>query len=321
MERFKAALEQEQQRINILLAKECEALAAPVRPVAEHILQAGGKRLRPLLTVFMGRVFDCRSADLDMLAVMGELVHMASLLHDDVYDNAGTRRGVASAHRVFGPVAAMLSGDAIVGHAARRVARLRRPDIIDCFSEAIYHTAVGEVAEFTRLGDVNLDYDAYLEIIRGKTAWALRAACEGAALLAGAGSEQVRTAAEFGMRLGIAFQIVDDALDIAPEEVTGKPAGGDIREGKCTPPVHFYWKSLSGAAADQFARKFRERSLHDAEVAAALRAMRDLGLDARTRELADGHLAQAEQALARLPAGAGRDILKKVHEFIRSRDF
>ena len=321
MKELLATFEREQQRINMLLEKECLALSDTVRPVAAHILQAGGKRLRPLLTVFTGRAFGVESEDMDMLAIMGELVHMASLLHDDVYDNAGMRRGVASAHRVFGSVPAMLSGDAIVGHAARRVARLDRPDIISCFSEAIYHTAVGEVAEFARLGDVNLDYDAYLDIIRGKTAWALRAACEGAALLAGADAVMTDAAATFGMELGIAFQIVDDALDIAPETVTGKPAGGDIREGKCTPPVHFYWQSLKGGEADDFARKFKERSLSAREVESVLEAMRARGLDAKTRELADTHLGRAEDMLRLLPPGPGRDILVKVPEFIRTRNF
>lgn len=321
MNELKAALATEQERVNQLLLDECALMPETVRPVVEHILKAGGKRLRPLLTIFMARVFDCRHADIDMLAVMSELVHMASLLHDDIYDNAGTRRGVASAHEVYGSVMAMLTGDVILGHAARRVAKLERPDLVSCFAEAVFQTAAGEAAELCHLGSVTLDYNAYMDIITGKTAWAFKAACEGAALRAGASAEMAAVAARFGMELGIGFQIVDDALDIAPEEITGKPAGGDIREGKCTPPVHLYWKNLSGREADEFARKFKERAWTDAEVDDVVHAMRAMELDTITRDMAAEHLLAAEAALKELPDGPGRDLLLKVPPFIRARDF
>ena len=321
MNDFKATLAAEQERINQLLLAECDLMPESVRPVVEHTLKAGGKRLRPLLTVFMGQVFECRNADLDMLAVMSELVHMASLLHDDVYDNAGTRRGVASAHQIFGSVMAMLTGDVILGHAARQVAKLNRADLVSCFAEAVYQTAAGEAAEIYTQGRVSLDYDSYMEVITGKTAWAFRAACEGAALLAGAPQKTIDAAACFGLNLGIAFQIVDDALDIAPEETTGKPAGGDIREGKCTPPVHLYWKSLPQPEADAFAQQFSSRKWTDDEVEKVVFAMREMNLDGLTREMSTRHVESAVEALYELPDTPGRELLFNVLDYLRERSF
>ena len=316
---LKSALREEQLRINAVLEKEIEALPEAARAVARHTLSAGGKRLRPLLSVYMGRLFGCEHPDIHAMAAAIEFVHVASLIHDDVLDNATTRRGIVAAHTVYTPTVAILSGDVMLAHAAGLVSRIGNTHISVQFAEAVAKTAVGEIEEFNHLGDAYLSNDDYLAIITGKTAWNLRVACEMPAYYAGADEEQVKAAATFGLELGIAFQIVDDALDIAPSEDTGKPSGGDLRERKCTPLVRFYMDSLADNDARIFAEKFAAGSFSDAELDAIVRTMRALGLDKKTRELATPHLERAQKALACLPASKERDVLELVPDFVKKR--
>ncbi len=316
---LKSVLREEQARMNAYLEKEVNSLPESARVVVKHTLLAGGKRLRPLLAVYMGRLFGCEHPDILAMAGAIEFVHVASLIHDDVLDNATTRRGVVAAHTVYTPTVAILAGDVMLAHAAGMVAHIGDTFISKRFSEAVIKTATGEIDEFNSLGDTGLSHERYLSIITGKTAWSLKIACEMPAYYAGGNEEQVEAAACFGMELGIAFQIVDDALDIAPESVTGKPSGGDLRERKCTPLTRFYLKSLPEAEAREFARKFKAGSLTEAELDAITQRMRDLGLDKKTRELAVPHLERAKQALTLLPDNQERKVLAMVPNFIKDR--
>ena len=316
---LKRALKAEQNRIEAVVQAEIAALPELIRPVAAHTLNAGGKRLRPLLTVFMSRVFGYTHDDIYTLAVAVEFFHVATLMHDDFLDNAETRRGKPSVHVVHGPLMATLGGDALLAHAADMVARMDNTRLSRSFAQAVLQTATGEIAEFASQGKAGLSHEEYLAIITGKTAWCLRAACEIAAIRAGATDEAINAAASFGLELGIAFQMVDDALDIAPASETGKPAGGDLRERKCTPLVRFYRETLSPEEDARFAAQFTAGSFTEAELEQHTSAMRRAGLDTRTRALADEHLTRAEQALALLPPGSNRDILARIPEYIRDR--
>lgn len=312
-------LREEQPRINAVLDEEINALPEAAREVARHSLLAGGKRLRPLLAVYMGRLFGSRHPHMYTMAAAIEFVHVASLIHDDVLDNAATRRGILSAHKVFTPTIAILGGDVMLAHAAGMVSRIGDSYITRQFAESVVRTATGEIDEFRHQGNIDLAYEDYLDMITGKTAWILRVACELPAYYAGADREQVAAAAEFGLELGIAFQIVDDALDILPSRDTGKPSGGDLRERKCTPLTRFYLETLSGTEAVEFTEKFKTGSFTDAEIEAIATAMREKGLDARTRDLAQVHLDRAAKALAMLPDNKERSVLALVPDFIKNR--
>jgi octaprenyl-diphosphate synthase len=240
-------------------------------------------------------------------------------MHDDVLDNAATRRGVLAAHTAYTPTVAILGGDVMLAHAAGMVAGIGDRFISMRFAEAVAKTAVGEIDEFNHLGDADLPYEKYLEIITGKTACILKAACELPAYHAGADEEQVKAAAAFGLELGIAFQIVDDALDIAPSEDTGKPSGGDLREKKCTPLTRFYVDFLPEDEAAAFAKKFKAGSFSEAEMEAIIRTMREKGMDKLTRDLAEPHLERARASLTLLPDNEERRILELVPDFIKDR--
>lgn len=316
---IKRVLREEQPRIDAVLDAEINALPEQVRPIAGHSLHAGGKRLRPLLAATMGRVFGCNDPAIYTIAAAIEFVHVASLIHDDVLDNATTRRGILSAHTVFTPTVAILAGDAMLAHAAGMVARISDSHISAKFAETVMRTAAGEIDEFTLQGNLNVDYPQYLAMITGKTAWVLRVACEIPAYFAGAPADVVEAAATFGLELGIAFQIVDDALDISPSQDTGKPSGGDLRERKCTPLTRFYLETLSERDAATFAEKFAAGSFTDEEIEHIITGMRAKGLDEKTRALAEPHLNAAKEALSRLPETKEREILALVPDFIRNR--
>jgi octaprenyl-diphosphate synthase len=162
--------------------------------------------------------------------------------------------------------------------------------------------------------------EVYHEIITGKTAWLIRASCEMGALRAGADPRGTASAAQYGLELGLAFQLVDDALDFAPPDKTGKPACGDLREGKLTPPLRLYREQLAPDERAAFDAAFCSGGLDDAAAQAVGARIRELGLDAKGRELADAHLETARAALRGLPDAPERFLLEDMLAYVRDRE-
>ena len=320
MPNLRSVFRREQPVFTSLLKEHVAAMPPLARPVAAHVLNAGGKRLRPLLTLLTGRCLGPHHPDLYLLGTAVEMLHAASLLHDDILDNALLRRGRPAAHTLFGVPPVILAGDAMLGKALLLVSSLQDPRLTACVAEAVMHTAEGEIDEYTNLRNPDLSQEEYLRIITGKTAWVLRASCELGALRAGGDDEAVAAAAEFGLHLGIAFQMVDDALDFSPASRTGKPCGGDLREGKITPPLLLYLGSLPEEEQTAFRIRFRGNTLDTEELNAVTTAVSSRGFARRTRSLADVHLEKARAALELLPAGAGRALLDEIVDFVRDRE-
>jgi octaprenyl-diphosphate synthase len=162
--------------------------------------------------------------------------------------------------------------------------------------------------------------EQYLEVVTGKTARLIRAAARAGALCAGAPPEGADAVSDYAFNLGIAFQIVDDALDFADPAVTGKPAGGDLREGKLTPPIAFYYHSLPSPEKEAFAGHFTAGSFNDAQIDAVARSIREKGMAGRARALADVYLRRAGDSLDLLPSSPQRDILRRALAYVRDRD-
>lgn len=320
MRRFKEILRAEDKKIAAALHREMERLHPAAQPLAAHVINAGGKRVRPLLTVLTAGSFGCRDSMVYALAGAVELLHGASLMHDDILDGAELRRGAPATHKAFGTARTILAGDVLFAAAMRIVLRSRDFEIIDSVAEATERTAAGEVEEINNLRNPELDFADYLRIITGKTAWLIRCACLIGAARAGAPPEGKLAAADFGLNLGLAFQLVDDALDVEPELVTGKPTGNDLREGKTTPLLRLYLETLNSLERDDFLRKFRLAALSEAEIEDAARRMRESGCATRARALAGEYLRQAESSLEFFPAGRDRDILRAITGYIRDRD-
>ncbi len=292
-------------------------IPAPCRPVAEHILDAGGKRIRPFLAVMCGRALGDQSSDLYILAASLEMLHAATLLHDDVLDNATSRRGRTAAHTVYGISQTILAGDAMLAAGNAMVAAFGNPALVACYSRATVQTAAGEILEMSSLGRPELTHGEYLEIARGKTACLISEACAMGAIAAGATREQIEACLDYGENLGIAFQLVDDALDFAPQSQTGKPSGGDLREGKMTPPLRFYRQSLSPQKQAAFDKSFIARSFSDEEAGAI--AAEVCQFASHARDLADSCLGNALDSLLVLPQCEETLILREMTTYVRSR--
>ena len=307
-------------RISLALDRAQAELPAPVQPVVGHILQAGGKRLRPFLTVLLARLLGYGDDDIYPLAASMEMLHAATLLHDDVLDGALTRRGRATAHTRFGVVPVILAGDALLSHANALVAAYGDARLSLCFSQATVHTAAGEIQEIASQGRVDQSHENYLEIITGKTAWLIRASCEMGALRAGATDRMLELAGSYGLQLGMAFQMVDDALDFAPSELTGKPSCGDVREGKLTPPLRLYRNSLDAPAQAAFDATFAATAFDEAQACEIGACIRARGFDVACRELASRALEQARVALHELPDAPERELLEYMLAHVRDRE-
>lgn len=316
---LKARLALELPPINAALNRAARDLPEAVRPVAQHIFDAGGKRLRPLLTVLTARLCGYDNEDIYDLAVTLEMLHAATLLHDDVLDNAATRRGRPAAHTLFDVTPTILAGDALLSHANSMVADYGDPRLCRCFSEATSRTATGEILEIAAQRRVDTSAGQYEEIVRGKTAWLIRAACQMGALRAKAPDALVEAAAAYGENVGMAFQMVDDALDFAPESETGKPTGGDVREGKLTPPLRMYRESLSENERAAFDGAFAAGLMTAADAEAIAGRIRAAGYDVRTRQQAEQFLDRAREALLCLPDRPERALMLQMADYVRDR--
>lgn len=320
MAHFVELLGQEQAAIHAALERAVARLPQSVREVSSYVLLGAGKRLRPMLTLISSRLYGHNPPEVYDLAAVLEMVHVASLLHDDVLDDAHTRRGKRSAHLAFGVSPCLLAGDALLASASYHVSSYGDTKMVDTISEAMMITVAGEAHEIAIKGSLEHDLPTYLDIASEKTGWLLRAACRLGAQFANASPSDVQTISDFGLNAGIAFQIVDDALDFADESITGKPTGGDLREGKLTPPIMFYRDTLGTHGSPErtaFAQKFAQSQFSDEEINTIAHAIRKQGR--ATLDLADTYLAKAETNLAALPDKPERDLLREVLTFVRDR--
>jgi octaprenyl-diphosphate synthase len=313
-------LHNELPRINAFLEAQTARLDPVVRPAAEHVLGAGGKRLRPLLALVAARALGC-TADPYPMACSLELLHSATLLHDDILDAAVMRRGRAATHVEFGRTGTILAGDVLLALANRLVADYDIPRLNAVLSEAILRTVTGEVMEIANVRNTAMSEERYYEIITGKTAYLFQGACECGAILAGRGAATERAAHDYGLNLGIAFQLVDDALDyVSPSEITGKPSGGDLREGKMTLPLILYLRTLPPDARQKLETRIAQDDL-DAEAARAIAdRVAASGCAEATRDAARGYATLAAQALEAFPASPERDLMADMLDLVLSRN-
>lgn len=318
---LKIAFVKELPAINAAIGKEIDALPELVRPVAQHVLEAGGKRLRPMLTILFARALGFRGDNLHTLASSLEFLHSATLMHDDILDNADLRRGRPAAHVLFGVTPTILAGDVLLALANEIVARTGKPALTSCISKAIMQTASGEIMEIAAIRKPDLTRKAYIEIITGKTAYLIQSACEFGVIASG-GSERLQAAAiSFGLNLGIAFQLVDDALDYtARADTSGKPLGGDLREGKFTLPLLLYLESLPAEQRQAISRELADANLSLARQDQIIANIANQGFADKTRDAAKSYLDLANNALAVLPTGQETTLLGAMINFVLTRE-
>src|SRR5215472_2244791 len=280
------------------------ASQVPLIPqLAAHIVAAGGKRLRPLLTLATARLCGYPGATGGMrhvnLAACVEFIHTATLLHDDVVDESVLRRGLASANAVFGNKASVLVGDFLFARAFQLMVEDGSLAVLGVLSAAAATIAEGEVLQLVTQNDLATSEERYLEVIRGKTAALFSAACEVGAVIATRPAAEQQVLAEYGENLGIAFQLVDDALDYAADQATlGKTVGDDFREGKITLPVLVAYQAGDAADRDFWQRTIEANEQNEADLDRALHLIQRTGGIGATLERARDFAAAAKIALA-----------------------
>lgn len=316
---FTNYLLQKQPLIAERLSAEINGLPGSVRPVARHVLDSGGKRLRPALMMLFAEALGCNGPEVLPLACALELLHSATLLHDDIMDHAGLRRGQPTAHEIFGITETVLAGDALLALANLLVSRHADVRLSQCLAEATMRTAGGQMLEIENTGNLGQSFEKYLEIIQGKTAWMIRASCLMGAIFADASDTEMVFAAQYGMSLGIAFQMVDDALDFSVSKETGKPVGGDLREYKCTLPLFLYIQTLDDTARKALADKFKKRSLTEDDIAFLASHICEYGFDMQARDIAVTYLDHALSSIEPYPASTAKNTLCDAVNFIRRR--
>jgi octaprenyl-diphosphate synthase len=309
-------------RVNDVILQRMQSPVILIPQLAGHIIAAGGKRLRPMLTLGAARLCGYVGARHIGLAASVEFIHTATLLHDDVVDESDLRRGLATANAVWGNKSSVLVGDFLFSRAFQLMVADGSLDVLEILSEASAVIAEGEVAQLVTANDTDTSEADYLEVIRSKTAKLFAAACEIGAVVADRPDAERRALRIYGQNLGIAFQLVDDVLDYSAQQATlGKTVGDDFREGKITLPV-----VLAFRAGDEDQRAFWRRTLEDLEQkkgdfrrAAAL--LEKVGALRATIDRARSYGAVARQALDIFPESAPKAALAEAVEFAVDRAY
>ena len=245
-----------------------ETVAPAISVVGKHIFSAGGKRIRPFLAILSSRLLGARGDAVSTLASSVEFIHSASLIHDDVVDGAGIRRGKPTAHSIWGNQVVVLVGDFLYANALRLANLLERQKIMDALCSATAKMSEGELVQLSKQGNPDMTEDDYMRIIQGKTAILMSAACKGGAVLGNATQKQEDALASFGLKFGFAFQMADDILDYrAEEKAFGKNLGKDLEEGKVTLPLINLLRDADDRETARIKEIIRAESIRETDLA------------------------------------------------------
>ncbi|NND69876.1 MAG: octaprenyl diphosphate synthase [Halioglobus sp.] len=319
MQQIRAAVAREFELVNDLIVAQLHSDVDMVENVGHYIVDAGGKRLRPLLTLLSGAALGgCSERHIKFAATI-EFIHTATLLHDDVVDISSLRRGRATANAEFGNAPSVLVGDFLYTRAFQLMVQLEDMDILRHMADTTNTIAEGEVLQLVRAGNPDTTEAEYLEVITRKTAILFAAACRGAATLSGANAETVAALHRFGLDLGIAFQMIDDVLDYVGDPATmGKNVGDDLTEGKVTLPLIHVLREGNATQRDTVRSAVLERSAGN--IAAVVAAVQACGAVEHTRAEACGYRDSALACLDALPASTARDALTELAQLATERD-
>lgn len=305
--------------VNTVIRQRLHSDVALVNQIAEYIISAGGKRIRPVLVLLLANAYGYRGVGHHELAAVVEFIHTATLLHDDVVDESSMRRGRQTANALFGNAASVLVGDFLYSRAFEMMTSLDDMRIMQILSRATTVIAEGEVLQLLNMHDPDVTRESYLTVIRSKTAKLFEAAAQLGALIAGANDGQIEAAGEFGRSLGTAFQLIDDVLDYAGDATEiGKNVGDDLREGKPTLPL-IYVMENGTPEQRELIRSCIENGdeTHFDAVLAAVSSTGALDYTRREAELAAG---RAKAAIADLPESDYKDSLLQLCSFAVDRN-
>jgi len=291
-----------------------------INQVGEYVLSSGGKRIRPMLLLLAAKLCEYEGQDHIELAGVVEFIHTATLLHDDVVDSAELRRGNRSANTVWGNQTSVLVGDFLFAKTFSLMVGCGNLEVLRLLSDTTTRMAEGEVQQLLNTCDLGVDENRYLGVIRSKTAILIAAACEVGAVLAEATSEQVIALREFGLEIGTAFQLMDDALDyVAEQEDFGKAQGHDLGEGKMTLPLIYAYAHADAAGKKEISRIIEGDDLSDSDLTYVCELIAATGGIEYTREKAAERVAAAKTQLAIFPEGDARSALFDLADYVVAR--
>ena len=320
-EALAALLEPELQAVNTLIQQRMASKHAPRIPeVTAHLVNAGGKRLRPMLTLASARIFDYAGPYHIHLAATVEFIHTATLLHDDVVDESEQRRGRPTANLLWDNKSSVLVGDYLFSRSFQLMVETGSLQVLDILANASATIAEGEVLQLTASQNLATTEDIYLQVVRGKTAALFSAATQVGGIISNADPDACQALYDYGDALGISFQIVDDLLDIVGDaKQTGKNVGDDFRERKLTLPLI---KAI--AAGDDHERIFWRRTIEqgqqvDGDLEHAISLMHRHGAIEATRQEAINWSNRAKAALTRLPQTETTQLLHELSDYVVHR--
>jgi len=291
----------------------------PIPLIGKHILDGGGKRLRPLILLLSAELAGYREDARLTLAGIVESIHTASLLHDDVVDGAEVRRGKSPAHSIWGNQVVILVGDFLYSNALRLAVNQKSQKIMEALSDATTRMTEGEILQLVKMGDPDITEDEYLDIISAKTAALISAACRIGAILGSMPEDMENALSQFGMKAGVAFQMADDILDyMADEGELGKRLGKDLREGKITLPLIYLLRTAAEPEKDEVRSIIRNGSKQRGlrKILKLFRKYNSIGLS-----LTKAHdlVAAAKADLSLFPDSHAKEALFTIADYTLSR--
>lgn len=322
LERLSALLADDMRATNGLIIEHMQSDVPMIPQLAGYLIAAGGKRIRPLLTLACTRLYDYDGPRPYALAAAVEFIHTATLLHDDVVDESEERRGQKATNLVFGNQATVLVGDFLFSRAFQLMVADGSLDVLRILSNASAIIAQGEVMQLACANNIDTSFTEYEQVIRAKTAALFAAACEIGPIIAGKDKDAAEAMCEFGMNLGLAFQVVDDILDYSSSrEKLGKTIGDDFREGKITAPVLLALEKADDEERAFWQRTMGDRDQKDGDLAHAQALLKKHDTINRSILLAKDYAHKARLALAEAPDSPLRSILDDIVTFTVEREY
>ncbi len=291
-----------------------------VNQVAGHIIQGGGKRLRPSTLLLVGGLFGPVRKEHHELAAVIEFIHTATLLHDDVVDQSTKRRNHKTANTIFGNAASVLVGDFIYSRAFQMMVKINHMKVMEVLANTTNTIAEGEVLQLLNIHNASINDEDYLKVVYYKTAKLFESAAELGAIIGGADDNDIKVLAQFGKHMGIAFQLIDDVLDLSgnPEEI-GKNLGDDLAEGKPTLPLLYAMKKGSDEQKNILRAAIENGGLTELE--SVLNAVKETKALEYVRELAKEEIEKGEKLIQHITSSVYKDALLALTQFVTTRDY
>jgi octaprenyl-diphosphate synthase len=320
--RFLSQFNSHVESINQALSEPLDTPIPLIRDIGAHSLLGEGKRLRPLLFVLSARLCGYNSPRVYRYSAVFEYIHTASLLHDDVLDNAEVRRRKPAVRNVWGNSAAILGGDYFYARASSIALEIDKSELIRILTGTTIKMIEGQFLELNHTHNWRLQKEQYMEIIASKTAELIAAACACGGVLADADQKTVRSLSGFGLNLGISFQLIDDLLDyFSSEEQFGKPVGKDLKEGKITLPLIYALEHLGPVEAERISERFHSGSITEHDYSDMIARVRESGVRELIRADAVSFAARAAGFLDPFPENSYKKALLDLNSYLVERSF